>query len=149
MKHILIYKLLNMLLVKWDVNDADYIYKVIEWISIDDEKFIKTLLEKFIVNNKFRDKWYDKENESKNICWYSSSRDEEIFIKKNINKIISIEDFNKLVNIFNITSDEITNEDLKDEDFLKEVLCEIFPRNQEDWRYVHHVVEVKLYKEVV
>lgn len=105
-----------MLLIKWDVNDADYIYKPVN-LEKEEEIFLKTILDRFIWL-RILDDW---------------DLDINLFKEK-----ITKEEFNKISSIF-----KYWEYDEDDKDFIWDLIWELLPRNERN--YIHTIKEVNVY----
>ena len=118
-----------MLLIKWDLNDADYAYNEINIGSLEEQKEIRDILRKFTWW-----KWNDWTYEAKRIAEWWNWIDEEV-----IKRILSEEEINKLSLFFFKEPYDETNED-----FLWELCWEFIP-SDDQWELSHHITEVNVY----
>ena len=125
-----------MLLVKWDLNDADYIYKIINLKTIEQEKELRTILQKFIVTKTYNDGGYRDEVANKRIYDF-----EDINIE-GMQNLLTTDD---LVDLYELLISETDTADLSDPDFYNNLVGEFLPKNTEDGRYAHHIKEVSLW----
>jgi hypothetical protein len=113
-----------MILIKWDKNDADYIYKIYSGHSLEQEIIIANIIKKLIKIDYIYE--YD--------IWYNYDV---------IRKILTDDDFKTLANImfwtseFNFTEDEMSN-----------VLYEIIPNDSENWACSHTIESVRVLQEI-